>query len=374
MEKRVLFEHAKERQLDKILEKYGDNISNINDLTAGEDPSLLFYILVNKFGYLLEPESLKGQSVDAIKVRRKIHNIIEKVGPIFLSNPQIIENRYKLMYPTAVNPPREKGIILPKEPVIWAANHAFKDDTLATVLAAYRHAYILFGSLPQFFNTLDGVTAAMNGVVMTNRKVKASRAVSVEKSSQVLKNGADLIMFPEGVWNKTPEKLLIDLWPGIYRIAKETGAKVVPVVHYLRDCTAKKSKDNVIHTVVDDPIRIDNLSEKEGLRYLRDTMATWYYLMMEKYGRSMRDIEISNNSSYNDCWEKHLNERVATAKRYDPEIEFCADYRPKDKVEPEDVFDQIANISNITPANKDHVEYAKQLVKMRNERNYQRRF
>ena len=52
MEKRGLFEHAKERQLDKILEKYGDNISNINDLTAGEDPSLLFYILVNKFGYL----------------------------------------------------------------------------------------------------------------------------------------------------------------------------------------------------------------------------------------------------------------------------------------------------------------------------------
>lgn len=50
-------------------------------------------------------------------------------------------------------------------------------------------------------------------------------------------SGGSLGIFPESVWNKSPNALLIDLWLGIYRIACETGAKVVPVVHYIRDCS-----------------------------------------------------------------------------------------------------------------------------------------
>ena len=32
----------------------------------------------------------------------------------------------------------------------------------------------------------------------------------------------------------------------------------------------------------DDPIDITNMSEKEALKYYRDVLATWYYIMMEK--------------------------------------------------------------------------------------------
>lgn len=45
---------------------------------------------------------------------------------------------------------------------------------------------------------------------------------------------------------------------------------------------------NLIHTVVDDPIRIDDLTERQALDYLRDIMATWYYLMIEAYSKSTR--------------------------------------------------------------------------------------
>ncbi len=77
-------------------------------------------------------------------------NRILALGPYFLQVPQIFENRNFLRNPDS----NEKlvldtPILLPPEPVIWAANHAFKDDALATILAAKRHAYILFGSLPQ---------------------------------------------------------------------------------------------------------------------------------------------------------------------------------------------------------------------------------
>lgn len=171
---------------------------------------------------------------------------------------------------------------------ITLANHGFKDDILSTILAAKRHAYFLLASLPQFYNTFDGVTAWLNGTVLLNRKVAASRHSTVEKCVRVLESGADLIIFPEGVWNKSPNKLILDLWPGVYRIACRTGSKIVPVVHYVSDYS-EKATDNIIRTVVDDPFSIDTLSEKEALDLIRDRLATWHYLMMEKYGKTSRE-------------------------------------------------------------------------------------
>ncbi len=285
-------------------------------------------------------------------------NRILALGPHFLQVPQIFENRNFLRNPDS----NEKlvldtPILLPPEPVIWAANHAFKDDALATILAAKRHAYILFGSLPQFFNTFDGVTAFLNGVIMINRKLSASKRTSIAKAVHAVRYGADLMVFPEGVWNKTPDRLLLDLWPGIYRIACETGARVVPIVHYIRDCTGRE-KNNPIHTVIDDPVRIDDLGEQAALRYVRDVHATWFYLMMDVYGKSTRAEELKGAATTTVAWERELTARVKTAARYDREIELCADYRPKDIVRPEQVWQALADIEKVTPQNAAYVAYA----------------
>ena len=59
---------------------------------------------------------------------------------------------------------------------------------------------------------------------------------------------------------------------------------------------------------------------------------------------------------------------------YDEEIELSADYRPRNITRPEDVYESIANIENITPENIQHVNYARQLVKERKQNDFQRRF
>jgi len=362
-------ELLKYKKLKNILERQKDHIKNVNDLTAGDDPSLLFYILADKLDYLLEDEPEKCISEKGVMTRRKLNILIKKLGPLFLSNPQIIEKKSELTGDKNYT----DEIILPEEPVIWTANHAFKDDTLATILAIKRHAYILFGSVPQFYNTFDGITAWINGVAMANRKVSSSKKASMNKCIKAMEYGADLMMFSEGVWNKTPDKPLLNLWPGIYRISKETGAKVVPVVHYITDCSTK-GKDNPIHTVIDTPIKIDDLSEKAALDYIRDILATWYYLMMEKYGQSTREEELSGYNNSIEAWEQSLRERVKTASRYDIEIETTADYRPKDQVNPEEVWTPIANIKNINVDNINQVIEAKKLVKQIQENDFQRRF
>lgn len=362
---------SKQQKLDAILKKYGGVITGLNDLTAGDPPSALFYILADKLSYLMDADANIAINPKGIARRKKINPIIKTLGAHFLSNPQIFENRNFLRDPNNPNPPPDAEIVLPDEPIIWASNHGFKDNGVASILAAKRHAYILFGSLAQFYNTFDGITAWLNGVAMANRKVSASRRASIAKAVRVINCGSDLLIYPEGIWNKSPNALVLDLWPGVYRIACETGAKVVPIVNYLRNNDL--SKNNLIHTVMDDPIRIDNLSEQQALGYIRDIFATWYYLMIEAYGKSTRS-EMLGTSSFVEAWEQHLEERISIVDRWDREIEVLADYRPKNKVTPQQVWQAIADVTNVTTQSVGHVLYAKQLVAQCAREDFQHRF
>lgn len=339
-----------------ILSKLGDTITGPADLVGTSKPSILFYPMIKLMRPLLSCDPDKMISKSSIRVRKFIHPILLKLLPAFLEYKQVIERK----------------IDIPQEPVIWCPNHSFKDDVAASIGTA-RHAYVLFGSFPMFFNTLDGVGAYINGVAMCNRKVRKSKLASMEAGKRLLDMGMDMLVFPEGVWNKTPDKLMLDFWPGAYRLAKETGCKIVPVIHYLAD-PHKKYEGNVIHTVIADPICMEELDEKEGLALLRDTMATWYFYLMEKYGQSTREELLAGFVTADDAWENYMAMHTGCVKYYDREIELCADYRPKQIVRPEDVWQSVANIQNIHAGNITHAIYAKELVASERRRDFQRRF
>ena len=233
---------------------------------------------------------------------------------------------------------------------------------------------MFFGSLPQFYNTFDGVLAYNLGSIVINRKSKESKIASQEKAKKVINNGLDIMMAPEGVWNKNPHKLLEHFWPGIYRLAKETNSKVVPIVHYIYDPTQRiPRKENPIHTVVDDPIDITYMPEKEALEYYRDILATWYYIMMEKYGQTTREELISGHDDTASAYEDIMQAMMKTVARYDREFEKTATYHPKGIVKPEDVFEPIADIKP-SKENILNQQYAKKLVLTRKKENYQGRF
>ena len=360
----------KYNHINKILKKYENELVDSSDLLAGEEPTLLFNVLISMFGYLLKDDPNETISKHGVEIRKLVNHVIKKIGPSFLMVPQVFEDRNEL---TGTNNYANK-IEIPDSPVIWASNHAFKDDTLASILAIERNAYIIFGSLPQYYNTIDGLTAWLNGVIMTNRKVKNSKKASLEKAKKVVEYGADIMMFPEGVWNKTSEKLLLNFWPGIYRLSVENNMKVIPVVHYIRDCTEKKTPNNIIHTVIDDPIDLTTMSEKNGLEYLREVIGTWNYLMLEKYGKTTRKEEMKGYTSSVEKWEHELQERISTAGRYDYQIETTAEYIDFKQAELFDAYNDIANIKNINANNIQQVSDAKQKVKQMRQSNFQNRF
>lgn len=339
-----------------------------SDLLGNANPSILFYPMVTLLSHLLSCDPEKMVSGTSIFIRRCLHPVLIRLLPLFLEYRQVFESRNALL---GINAP-DTPIELSNETLIWCPNHRFKDDTAASICAS-RHAYVLFGSLPMFFNSLDGFGAYINGVVLCNRKRKESKKASVEAAKRVLAMGLDILIFPEGVWNKAPDKLLLNFWPGAYRLAKETGSKIVPVIHYLAD-THKKYEGNVIHTVIANPISMEGLSEREGLELLRDTMATWYYLLMKKYGQSTRKELLEGYSTADDAWDAYIRMHTGCVKYYDKEIEQSADYRPKRIVRPEDVWKSVAEIQNVTAENVKHICYANELVQLERKRDFQRRY
>lgn len=359
---------TEKRRVNRMISKLGDTVTGPADFFGNSRPSILFYPLVKLFWPLLSCNPDKMVSPGSIRVRRFLHPILLKLLPLFLEYRQVFESKNALLGIDAPDAPLE----LTAEPVIWCPNHGFKDDVAASIGAA-RHAYVLFGSFPMFFNTFDGIGAYINGVALCNRKVRASRLASAEASKRLLYMGMDMVVFPEGVWNKTPDKLMLDFWPGAYRLAKETGCRIIPVIHYLAD-PHKKYEGNVIHTVIADPISMEGLDEEAGQALLRDTMAAWYFRLMERYGQSTREELLNGFETADDAWESYMAMHTGLVPYYDREIELCADYRPKHILRPEDVWQTVANIQNIHAGNIIHVNYAKELTAREGRRDVQRRF
>lgn len=366
------------KNLEKIIKLYENDITSIVDLTGEEKPSKLFYTLAPLFHYLLDTNPNNKDMTSFIKKqmsslgitnREAIHPIIEKLGPSFLSAEQKFIDRNTL---EELDSPEKRKLNLSSDPVIYCCNHAFRDDILASVLAGERHAYLLFASLPQFMNTFDGITAWLNGVVLMNRKVKSSKEQSFKKSIDLVNKGKDIIIFPEGVWNKSPNLLMLELWKGAIEISKATGAKIVPMIHHIDDPTYSV-ENNKIHTLLDNPISFEDMPTEEAKKVLRDIMASNYYSILEKYSQDERKNLLSGFSSSEEAWDEQLRKRRLTADRYDVEIETSADYRDKKIIRPEDVYSKVAE-APITPRNASHVMAAKQLIKKTKYNDFQRRY
>lgn len=254
--------------------------------------------------YLLKNEPTSVISKRGIAVRKSISPLIRNViAPMSSKNKYIIERNKNL--------PNDR-------PLIFAATHGLKDDIACGISATGRHAYLLFGSLPDFFGTIDGPSLWLNGVILVDRKNKQSRRAAKPKMNYALSLGTNILMFPEGTLNKTENLIVQKLFPGVYDVAKQSGALVVPV--------AIIQEGNKVYAKVCDAFDITQYERQEGLNTLRDLMATAKYELMEKYSCCSR-ADIGNAKEY---WQNFLDDLVnQMLPFYDYEIENSSQYLDK---------------------------------------------
>lgn len=302
-----------------------------------------------KLEYLLDNDPDKVISKGGVLARKIIHPIFSKMLPLTTKNKLVVVRRSCI--------PKDK-------PVIFVPTHGFRDDIALSLKTVGEHSYLVYASLPDFYYSIDGLALWANGVYMMNRYDKKSKQAIIGKIKKGMELGVNrVILCPEGVWNKDPNLLVLNLWPGIYRICKETGAVVMPIGLIHKDMDIDNDKDKTCYSILGEAIDIANYEKDEGLRVLRDEMASLKYELLEKYSKAKR-CDIGDASTY---WNSYVKELIRTANGlYDYNIENHAEYLPKSQVSESDVFSPVQNVE-ITRDNAKVLKRVKEIPRKQKE-------
>lgn len=248
--------------------------------------------------------------------------------------------KYSTPYRLAVN--ETKGVnrdqLDKDEAYIFSSNHYFKDDVLAPINAIPNHAYILWGATTTLEYCPEMYPVWVNGLIYIDRENKESRRSSVDKQIKVLENGSSVLIYPEGSYNNSPNKLIKTLFKGPYILSQKTGKDVVPVVSYRVDDTM------TIYTDYGRRINAKDKTADEFIKELRDEMATIHYLQIEQHGISLKRDELPDDTHmyYNDYRKKkEYDDGYYTYDRIDEET---TTYKPRDIVDYEDVWGFLDNV------------------------------
>jgi 1-acyl-sn-glycerol-3-phosphate acyltransferase len=119
---------------------------------------------------------------------------------------------------------------IPKGNFILAANHQSHLDHIATGYVCVPKKYHYIGQTDRyrgFDRFLLNILYSFAGVIRVHRENSESKKETIEKSIEVIKKGASLVIYPEGT--RTRNGKMGEGKPGIAKIFIKTGVPILPV-------------------------------------------------------------------------------------------------------------------------------------------------
>jgi len=187
---------------------------------------------------------------------------------------------------------------------IFAVNHSNRYDIPYTCEILSRQCYILLGKQP--LEPVDRVAFVLNGAVWVDRKSREDKKLAVAKMIGILRNGANIIMFPEGTWNLTASKPMLPLYWGIIDIAKASERPIIPIIleYSVKYCYVAFGKPMYIMHGDDKGIKIEELNEQ---------FSTLKWNIWEEY----HDVGYDTVQE----WEAEVQKRITEYPKLDYEYE-----------------------------------------------------
>lgn len=265
---------------------------------------------MDNFEYLNDDEKKKLSQQELLEYYKKLKeyyknlksNNISKIHKIF--HPMV-----KAMMKTTRNFDIE---IINKERLnkscttIYAVNHSNCHDIPTICEIVDDQFFLLLGV--QKLRLIDKFVFDLNGKVMVDRKDKKSKQLAKSKLINLSLNCNDILMFPEGTWNTTENKLVLPLNWGIIDIAKVSGAVIKPInLEYI---------DNKCYVNIGEDIVVNLEDDKhEKIEELKNSLATLKWETLEKYSVCSRK-NITNRD-----YEKYSSDRYCEYKPINYEYE-----------------------------------------------------
>ena len=238
------------------------------------------------------------------------------------------------------------------KPIIFAFSHCHPEDPAIAFEVIKKHAYLFLGDPEDVYQKIEGLLLELNGVIYLETRVKEEyiqelldlklitqneideikklikqdRKIAYARAVEVLKNKTNLLIFPEGAVNLTPNLPVMGLYPGTVKMALETGAEIVPIAleRYGKHIYANVGQN--IRVTDRGAISIQYYNEK-----LRDALATLKWQIWETQGTFSRTMLPTE--------EEFIKQIMETSDFiYSVEDVYATMYKDKNIVTPEEVF------------------------------------
>ncbi|MGN0649167.1 MAG: lysophospholipid acyltransferase family protein [Oscillospiraceae bacterium] len=245
---------------------------------------------LKKYHQLKEKNEKRFISRLTFEQRRSIHGALIKM--VSLMN-RLSGLTYEIIHDRRVNT---------SSPIIFAPTHIGFYDIQIVLEAIKDHAYLLTNAFDYLQGTFDNIALSLNGVFYFNSTIKEERKVVSGKMINHLQNGGNILYFPEGEWNYSPNLLILPLYWGIIDVARKGNAMIVPIAV---NQYGKHFKINIGELF--DVRQYDNsdIGKADAIADLREIMASLKYEIFETQNISRgRDIP-------HDFWNTFLLERFA---------------------------------------------------------------
>lgn len=202
---------------------------------------------------------------------------------------------------------------LPKGPKIYAITHTYsREDVVWGVVYAGRQSHLVTNAKRELIYSSDGWGLWASGIILVERYDKENRKAVIKKAKRVTDLGGNVMIFPEGTWNMSPNQVVRKMWPGVYRMARESKVPVVPM--------GTMMYDGKFYLIRGKALQLGEMEQTEALTLLRDTLATMKWDLMEKYGQTTRE-ELLGGLDAQTYWHNDIEAYIAKQTIYDREDE-----------------------------------------------------
>lgn len=303
---------------DEQLKVFDLSISDIERKQREEEFYRLYYKLRNK-----EENGILGRL--SLKTRQRLHKFILLV---YILKNHLGGFTYKIIKDERIKTDR---------PIIFAVTHVGKFDIEVISEAIKDHYYLLSGDYEHIQGIVDAPFLAINGVLYFNEKVKSDRAAVSKKMIMHLKSGGNLMYFPEGTWNLSPNLPMLPCYWGIVEIAQKSNAIIVPIA---AEQYGKCFKINIGKNFDMQAYASDTTGKSTAINALRDVLATLKWEIWESKPQLKR-AEVKGNE-----WELYVEERFKEWPYFNLDYIDGLIFKPKNITSPDEAF---AYLNQITP-------------------------
>lgn len=297
--------------LAEELKKLSDKSLSVDEYAEREKQFLRLYY------NLREKEDNRLLNKLTLKQRQILHGII--------LNIYRIKNRLGGFSYEVIGDKREQTML----PRIFAVTHVGKFDIEVVSEAVREHYYLLSGDFEHIQGIVDAPFLAMNGVIYFNERVKEDRRAASQKMIAHLRNKGNLLYFPEGTWDLSPNLPVLPCYWGIIDVARAGGAVIIPIAaeQYGKHFVINIGKN--FNVAEYEPT---TEGKSDAIAALRDVLATLKWEIWEhgpiRERSSLREGE----------WKQYVEERLHEWPYFTMDYIDSMTYSPKNVAKPQDVF------------------------------------